>query len=402
MTKCRVEQYFSLEESIKSIGADPVSYDIFFGKKEILPLRIKDLRSPAANIVKQEMIGLGGDAVVHKKVITCAIERSDILLLGTPRMYSNLVKKLAYMNYWELPEVKGEIELILENRKKSLPVWKIRDYTIDFNKRVYIMGIINATPDSFFSGSRAKNVDVALKKAKEIIEQGADIIDIGGESTSPFSERVSLQEELDRTLPVIEAIRNEFDIPISIDTYKSVVAKKAIEVGADIINDISASKFDSDMTDVVKQSGAYYIIMHIKGTPENMQKDPKYDDVLIEQIDYFKEILDNLKENGVDTKRVCIDPGIGFGKNDDHNRSLITGIPALKVFGLPILIGASRKSMIGRITQNEDPKDRLSGTIAISSISTLLGVNILRVHDVKENKDAVRLTQYLMKNGDTK
>jgi dihydropteroate synthase len=394
--KCRIEESFSLNDSIKSIGADPVSFDIFFNKKEIVPIRVKNIKSPAANILKQELIGLGGDAVVHKKVITCAIDRSDVLLLGTLRMYSKLSEKLKYMNYWELGNVKREIEEIIRNFNAELPVWKIRNNILDFNKRVYIMGIINTTPDSFYSGSRYTKIDSVLKRAKEMIEDGADIIDIGGESTSPFSKRVSVEEEMDRVIPIIERIRKEFSIPISIDTYKSKVAEEAVRAGADIINDISASKFDDRMLDVVKENDTYYIAMHIKGTPENMQVDPHYDDVLMEEIEYFDEILSKIEKKGINRKKICIDPGIGFGKNDYHNRSIITGIGALKRFGLPILIGASRKSMIGRITKNKEPKDRLSGTIAISTISTLLGANILRVHDVKENKDAVHLTEYLM------
>ncbi len=397
MTKCRIEEYLSLESSIRSIGADPVAYDIFFNKKEILPIRVKNMNSPSANIIKQEMIGFGGDAVVHKKVITCNIEKSDVLLLGTIRMYKKLVDKLSYMNYWELPDVRMELERILSNISKPLKTWRIRNHELDFNERVQIMGIINVTPDSFFSGSRSKNVESALKMAKKMIEDGADILDVGGESTSPFSKRVSLQEEMDRVMPVIEAIRKEFNVPISVDTYKSEVAEEALKSGADIVNDISGSRFDKRMLDVIKKYDPYYIIMHIKGTPENMQIDPKYEDVLIEQIDYFKEIIETIEKKGIDKTKLCIDPGIGFGKNDDHNRSLITGIGALKSFGLPILLGASRKSMIGRITKNEDPKNRLSGTIAISTIATLLKINILRVHDVKENKDAVRLTEFLMK-----
>ncbi len=395
--KCRVEESFSLNNSIKSIGADPVSLDIFFNKKEIVPIRVKNIKSPAANILKQELIGLGGDAVVHKKVITCAIEKSDVLLLGTLRMYSKLCEKLKYMNYWELGDVKREIEMIVKNFNAKLPVWKIRNSILDFNKRVYIMGIINATPDSFYSGSRYTKIDLVLRQTKQMIEDGADIIDIGGESTSPFSKRVSAEEEMDRVIPIIEAIRKESDIPISIDTYKSKVAEEAIKVGADIVNDISASRFDDKMLDIVKENNVYYIAMHIKGTPENMQIDPHYDDVLIEEMEYFDEILSKIEKREIDKSKICIDPGIGFGKNDDHNRSIIIGITALKRFGLPILMGASRKSMIGRITKSKDPKDRLSGTIAINTVATLLGVNILRVHDVKENKDAVRLTEYLMK-----
>jgi dihydropteroate synthase len=301
------------------------------------------------------------------------------------------------MNYWELGIVKKEIEEIIENFNSKLPIWKIRNTIIDFNKRMYIMGIINATPDSFYSGSRYENINLALKQVRKMIEDGVDIIDIGGESTSPFSTKITVEEEIKRVVPVIRAIRKEFNIPISIDTYKSEVAKEAMKVGADIINDISGSRFDSKMLNIVKENDAFYIIMHIKGTPENMQVNPQYDDVLIEEIDYFNNILSRIKENGINRKKICIDPGIGFGKNDNHNRSIITGIPALKRFGLPILIGASRKSMIGRITDNKNPKDRLSGTIAISTVATLLRANILRVHDVKENRDAVHLMEYLMK-----
>lgn len=266
---------------------------------------------------------------------------------------------------------------------------------IEFNN-TKIMGILNATPDSFFEGSRVNGVEIALKRALKMIEEGADILDIGGESTRPGSEPVSEEEEIKRVIPVIEAIRKvNKEIVISVDTYRAKTAELAVQAGADIINDISAMMFDEDMVNVVKKYDVPVILMHIKGTPKNMQNNPHYDDVVKEVYEFLDERINFAKNNGISKDKIIVDPGIGFGKLFEHNIELIKNIEKFKELGCPVLLAHSRKSSIGVALGNLPPEERLEGTIAISCYAVLKGIEMVRVHDVKENKRAVKMIEVL-------
>lgn len=268
-----------------------------------------------------------------------------------------------------------------------------RRYNFD---KMKVMGILNATPDSFFSGSRVQEINVALNKAMKMIEDGADILDIGGESTRPGSEPIDSDEEIKRVIPIIEAIRKENkDILISVDTYRAETAKKAIEAGADIINDISAMTFDSDMVKVAKEYNVPIILMHIKGTPKNMQQNPHYDNVLKEVKDYFIERIEFAKNNGINSDKIILDPGIGFGKTYEHNIELIKNIEYFNDLDVPVLLAVSRKSSIGIALGNVPPEDRLEGTIAVTCYASMKNVDIVRVHDVLENKRAIMMMEAL-------
>lgn len=268
-----------------------------------------------------------------------------------------------------------------------------RRYNFD---KMKVMGILNATPDSFFSGSRVQDVNLALNKALKMIEDGADILDIGGESTRPGSEPVGVDEEIKRVVPIIEAIRKENkDILISIDTYRAETAKMAIEAGADIINDISAMTFDAHMVKVIKKYNVPVVLMHIKGTPKNMQQNPHYDNVLKEVKDYFIERIEYAKENGVGSDKIILDPGIGFGKTYEHNMELIKNIDYFDDLNLPVLLAVSRKSSIGIALGNVPPEERLEGTIAVTCYASMKNVDIVRVHDVLENKRALMMMEAL-------
>jgi len=256
-----------------------------------------------------------------------------------------------------------------------------------------VMGIINVTPDSFYENSRVQ-VDKVTQRALQMIQDGADILDIGGESTRPFSEPVSEEEEIKRVIPAIEATRSvDKNIPISIDTYKSRVAQKAIEAGADIINDISGGTFDKEMFYVAAQYNVPIIIMHIKGTPKDMQKNPYYKDVIEEILQFFEERIEHALKAGVKLENIILDPGIGFGKRPEDNLEILQRCEEFKVLGRPILIGASRKSVIGHVLGGVGPEERLEGTIAISVICAQKKIEFVRVHDVKENKKAILMTQ---------
>lgn len=255
-----------------------------------------------------------------------------------------------------------------------------------------IMGILNVTPDSFSDGGRHYSFRSAVEQADRMVDEGADILDIGGESTRPFAEPVSLEEELRRVIPVIKAIRDRHSTPISIDTTKAEVARKALEAGADIINDVSALAHDPEMIEFVKSTSHPVIIMHMKGTPGTMQVKPEYEDVVLEVIDFFRERLSQLKENRVNLERITIDPGIGFGKNIDHNLSLLKHLGTLKELGQPVLLGHSRKRFIGDLTGLE-VEERDLPTAVISALALSQGVDIVRVHNVAATRHAVQAAQ---------
>ena len=247
------------------------------------------------------------------------------------------------------------------------------------------MGVVNVTPDSFSDGGKFYNLEKAIEHSFELVKQGVDIIDIGGESTRPGADAISINDELERVIPVIKGIRSTSSIPISIDTYKSEVAKKAIDSGANIVNDISGLNFDSKMIDVVKNFNVPIIIMHIKGTPKNMHHNPNYDNIIDEIIIYFNIQIKRCLDYGIPKSHIILDPGIGFGKKLNDNFKLIRELKTFANLGYPILIGPSRKSFIG-LTLDLPIDERLEGTAAAITASILNGARIVRVHDVLEMK----------------
>lgn len=251
-----------------------------------------------------------------------------------------------------------------------------------------LMGILNVTPDSFSDGGQHDQKDAAVAHGLELIEAGAGIIDIGGESTRPGATPVTVDEELRRTIPVVAALRERSDVAISVDTTKSRVAREAIAAGADIINDVSGLTFDPEMIGVAAETDAGLCCMHIKGTPQTMQDDPTYDDVVAEVCEFLAQRLDALEAAGVSRERVCLDPGIGFGKTAQHNLDLLRAIGELHALGCPVLIGHSRKRFLKHIL-GRDVEERLAGTLGVSIALAERGVDVLRVHDVRAVADAL-------------
>jgi dihydropteroate synthase len=265
------------------------------------------------------------------------------------------------------------------------------DHKIRFGKRTLVMGIVNVTPDSFSDGGQFYDPQVAISHAKKLVSEGADIIDIGGESTRPGSEAVSLEDELDRVIPAIKGIAHENSIPISIDTCKSEVAMAALDAGASMINDISAMTFDPKIADVASENGVPLILMHMQGTPKNMQKNPEYIDVVGDIKEFLNERIEFAVSKGVSKDKIIIDPGIGFGKTLENNYDIIRRLNEFTEVGQPVLIGTSRKSFIGQ-TLDLEVTDRLIGSLATITMSIINGVDIVRVHDVKESMQTVRMT----------
>lgn len=253
-----------------------------------------------------------------------------------------------------------------------------------------VMGILNVTPDSFSDGGRHFSIDKAVAAAIEMARQGADIIDIGGESTRPYSIPVSADQELDRVIPVIEQLAGKIDVPISIDTSKSIVARAAVAAGAEIINDVTGLEGDPEMADVAAQSGVGVCVMHMRGTPQTMQDDPSYDDVVAEIDDYLRQRLDWCIDQGIERDRICLDPGIGFGKTHEHNLELLRATERFTQIGVPILIGHSRKGFIGKVL-GDSQLDRDYGTLGVSLAVAAAGASVVRVHAVRPTVEALRL-----------
>lgn len=268
-----------------------------------------------------------------------------------------------------------------------------KEYTL--GHRTWIAGIINVTPDSFSDGNLYLDKDKAIARGLELVSEGSDIIDIGGESTKPGSETISAEEEIRRVIPVISALRQRIDIPISIDTTKSEVAEAALDAGADIINDISSLRFDPRMGPLAAQKDVPVILMHMKGTPKTMQRNPSYENVVLEVMAFLKERLKAAEACGIKKEKLIIDPGIGFGKRLEDNLTLLSNLRALEELNRPIMVGTSRKSFIGKIL-NVPPQERLEGTIATAILSIVNGAHILRVHDVALVKKAVLVAEAIM------
>ena len=264
----------------------------------------------------------------------------------------------------------------------------------DDNRKTLIMGILNVTPNSFSDGGKYGNSQQAVDFAIKMEEDGADIIDIGGESTRPGAKPVEFEEELNRVIPVIEGIRKKSDIVISIDTYKSNVAEKAITAGANIINDISGLRFDNNIVHVASELQVPIIIMHMVGNPQNMQTDPFYTDLIEELILFFHERIDLMTSNGILQNNIILDPGIGFGKTVNHNFTIIRELSRIVEMGFPVLVGPSRKSFIG-LTLNLPPEKRIEGTAAAVTASIMNGSRIVRIHDVREISRVVKITEQI-------
>lgn len=278
-------------------------------------------------------------------------------------------------------------------RKKS--ILQVRGNRLLLGQKTWLMGIINVTPDSFSDGGLYFNKEKAVDRGLELAEEGANIIDIGGESTRPGSDFISTEEELMRTVPVISALRKKTDVLISVDTTKSEVAEAALGEGADIINDISSFRFDPKMLSLAAQKDIPVILMHMKGTPKNMQLNPFYEDLLAEIRGFLEERIATAQAYGIKKEKIIIDPGIGFGKSLKDNLTLIKSLKFLEPIDRPILIGISRKSFIGKIL-SLPPQERTEGTIASAVLSIINGAHILRVHDVEAVKRAVLITEAII------
>jgi dihydropteroate synthase len=275
-------------------------------------------------------------------------------------------------------------------------LWKIAGRTVDLSQHALIMGVLNVTPDSFSDGGEFFTMEKAAAHGQRMAAEGAQIIDVGGESTRPGAEAVSAEEELARVLPVIAKLRESVPAFLSIDTSKEIVARGALEAGASIINDVTGGRGDPKMMALAAERGAAFIIMHMQGTPRSMQEAPHYDDVVRDVTNFFRQQYARALECGIDSMAIAFDPGIGFGKTVAHNLSLLANLARLRVEDRPLVVGVSRKSSLGKMIGSTAMGDRLAPTIALTALLRERGANVMRVHDVKENAAALRVTEALL------
>lgn len=381
----------------RSIGVDPRGIEIMLKKSQLLLIKVSDVKIPAANILKQNMLSNGGDAAVCRGAVDFSVETTDVLLMGTRKQYDQLIDSLRAQPFG-LRVLGEDIASSVEGFFREGYVFRCGRFSLSLGERTHLMGILNVTPDSFSDGGKFVHVDSAIEHAFQLVREGADIIDVGGESTRPGSCPVSMQEEIDRVVPVIQGLASSIEVPISIDTYKAQVAREAIYHGASIVNDISGFSFDEQMTDVVAKSNVGAIIMHIKGTPMSMQRDPHYESVTGEIIEFLQKQIERGLQSGISKDRLVVDPGIGFGKRLEHNLEILRRLQEFKVLGCPILIGTSRKSMIGELL-SVPVAQRLEGTAATCAVAVMNGAHICRVHDVLAMSRVVRIVDAVMGKG---
>lgn len=286
----------------------------------------------------------------------------------------------------------------MHTESSTSAVWAIRGRVLPLADRIHIMGILNVTPDSFSDGGRYLNPDDAIARALGMVEQGADVLDLGAESSRPGAVPIDEEEERRRLLPIVEAVCRRVSIPVSIDTTKASIAERALDAGAAIINDISALRFDARMGAVVAKSGAGVILMHMQGTPQTMQHAAQYADVVAEVRRFLKARVEAAREMGIGPKRILLDPGIGFGKNCRHNLALLNQLETVSMLGRPLVVGVSRKAFLGKVLDRPVDK-RLMGTAGAVAVSIMKGVRMVRVHDVEPIRDVVRIIEAIRNAG---
>jgi dihydropteroate synthase len=381
------------EAEFKNIGSTAEGAKIMSEKFVNLAVRVDGVQNKAVNILKQEMLARNGDVAVSKNVLYSSAEKSDVIIFGSEKSIISLTDKIRLQPFG-LGALSAELGVFLNNhqKNKSKNILKVANKDLGLVGETVIMGILNMTPDSFFDGGKYPKFNDACEQADKIANEGARIIDVGGMSTRPGSKPISVNEELERTIPIINYIKKNHDILISIDTFRSEIAENAIKEGADIVNDISSLTLDERMKLVVAQSGAGIILMHMKGTPENMQDKPAYDDVISEIYNYLATQVKVALNAGIKQENIIIDPGLGFGKTPEHNFKIIKKLSDFKSLGYPVLAGASRKSFTG-LHLKLSPEDRLEGSLAAAVLCVLNGADILRVHDVKETIRAISIVK---------
>jgi len=381
-----------IKKVMRDIRVDPYGIAIMAPKAMQYLIRINSVSNITANILKQEMLSLGADVAVCRGALTGKAKRTDCLAMGNLAQFNLLFAKLRKQPFG-LNRLAQDLSLGLNNYQRSDFSLNLGRFKLSLGRRALIMGIMNITPDSFSGDGLIDKWDKGflIDCAQRLIDDGADILDLGGESTRPQANPVSLKEELNRTIPLIKALAKKIKVPISIDTYKPQVAMQALDNGAVMVNDISGLR-DDRMARIISRYKAGVVIMHMKGRPATMQKNPRYASLIDEIIEYLDSAIRKAREYAVDEEKIIIDPGIGFGKTLKHNLEILKRLSEFRVLGRPILVGTSRKSFIGRLL-DAPPQERINGTVASCVLAVKNGAKIVRVHDVKEVKEALKIAR---------
>ena len=381
------------EEIMERARVSPEGAELMGKKGRFYIIKLEDVPIKDAIILKQEALSVGGECALSWGVVGLNVEKTDAVLMLTERQAEILLRKMREQPF-NGRRIAEEVEEALKAYKKRKHIFRAGKRKIELP--IAVMGILNVTPDSFSDGGRYDRPELALERAKQMIEEGANIIDIGGESSRPGSPRISAEEELDRIMPVLEAIRGETDAIISVDTNKPEVAEKVLSAGADMINDIYGLR-NEGMAETVAEYDAGIVIMHMQGDPENMQENPQYEDVIGEIIGFLRTQAEKALKAGISPESIAVDPGIGFGKTVEHNLRIMKEMDSFRSLGYPVLIGASRKSFIGK-TLDLPVEERLEGSLAMAALAVSKGASIIRAHDVKETVRAVRMLMAAMES----
>ncbi|MBW6516402.1 MAG: dihydropteroate synthase [Candidatus Cloacimonetes bacterium] len=386
--------YEDMRRVLKGIDVSSQGVENMIPKAFALPVKLTGVEIGAANIIKQEMLTVGGDAAIARGIVEGKRKETDIILLGTVDKIRKLIQKLSHYTTFGIPKIRTDLAKLMKIHSNGYQYKLNCREKVLFLNQVKLMGILNITPDSFSDGGEFLQLEDAVKQALQMYKEGADIVDVGGESTRPGALPIDEKEELARIIPVIIRIRElKPEKIISVDTYKASVARKAIEAGADIVNDITALRFDIQMTEVLRDyPDVPVILMHMQGTPQNMQKDPRYDDVVDELLDFFEERITYCLKEGINDERIIIDPGIGFGKAFEHNMEILRRLKEFQSLGVPVMLGASKKSFIDRIYSSSS-QERLNGSLAVTALAFQKMVHLVRIHDVKDHQQLLQTLQ---------
>lgn len=382
-----------ISEELGRLKVHPDGIRMMSSKAVLRIIKVSGFDSAAINILKQEMLSIGGDCAVSWDSFIKRTRKAVGIIMGTVSQINRLCEKLDRQPLG-LPRLAEKIRE-LDKNLAGRPVLNAGRVKLDLSRRSLIMGILNVTPDSFSDGGIYLKVDNAFSRALKMEEDGADIIDIGGESTRPGAKPVTVREECERVIPVVKLLAKRVKIPISIDTSKSEVARRALDYGAVIVNDVSGLRKDSRISRLAAEYKAAVVIMHMRGTPRTMHKVSVYNSLIDDVIEELEKSVGIARDAGISDDRIVIDPGIGFAKTVEHNLEILKRLREFKSLGYPIMVGLSRKSFIGRILGKE-PQERLFGTVASAAIAIQNGANILRVHDVSEMKDVARITDAIL------
>ncbi|HCA46505.1 MAG TPA: dihydropteroate synthase [Armatimonadetes bacterium] len=383
-----------MSAEMATLGVHPAATGRLAQKARMRPVRLDDVSGPAAALLKQEMLALGGDCAVHRSVADFDPAPRPVILLGDLRVYQRLLEHAALQPHGLEALARASVEAVQAAASEEPRTLDCAGRVLELGRRTLLMGIVNVTPDSFSGDGLADDVEAAIAQGEGFVEAGCDIIDVGGESTRPGSEGVSVDEELERVLPVIEALA-ETGAVISVDTSKPEVAEVALAVGAALVNDIYGLRAPG-MLDVIASTGGAACVMHMQGAPRDMQAAPAYEDLMGEVFEFLARRIEAAVEAGIGRERLLVDPGFGFGKTVEHNLTILRRLREFRSLGCGVAVGTSRKSTIGKVL--DVPADeRLMGTAATCAIAIANGADLIRVHDVAEMAQVARMADAIVR-----